>query len=114
MLELRKTSTLYQVKELLDGSKLDFLFIDADHTYEGIKRDFELYSPLMKKGGIIAFHDIVSSPDRSIDAVHEFWEQNKNQFDFEEIIEYSNQKAGGIGVVKKIVLNYYLFTKSIL
>jgi hypothetical protein len=37
--------------------KIDFLFIDADHSYEGVKLDFELYSKLVKKTGIIALHD---------------------------------------------------------
>ncbi len=36
---------------------IDFLFIDGDHTYEGVKKDYELYSPLVRRGGIIAFHD---------------------------------------------------------
>lgn len=35
----------------------DLLFIDADHTYEGVARDFTRYSPLVSPGGIIAFHD---------------------------------------------------------
>ena len=34
--------------------EIDFLFIDADHTYEGAKHDFETYGPLVRKGGIIA------------------------------------------------------------
>jgi hypothetical protein len=37
--------------------KIDFLFIDGDHSYEGVKRDFELYSTLMNPKGIIVLHD---------------------------------------------------------
>ena len=37
--------------------KIDYLHIDADHTYEGCKRDFKLYSTLMKDNGIISIHD---------------------------------------------------------
>ncbi len=37
--------------------KIDFLHIDADHTFEGVKKDFELYSKIMNKGGIITIHD---------------------------------------------------------
>jgi hypothetical protein len=33
------------------------LFIDGDHRYEGVRRDFEMYSPLVGAGGLIAFHD---------------------------------------------------------
>jgi len=32
--------TLKIVKEILGGKKLDFLFIDGDHTYKGVKMDF--------------------------------------------------------------------------
>ena len=34
------------------------LFIDGDHSYEGCRRDFELWSPFVVPGGIIAFHDV--------------------------------------------------------
>ena len=37
--------------------KIDLLHIDADHTFEGVKKDFELYSQRMNKGGIITIHD---------------------------------------------------------
>lgn len=37
---------------------VDFLFIDGDHSYEGVKADFDNFSPLVRPGGIIAFHDI--------------------------------------------------------
>ncbi len=36
---------------------IDFAFIDGDHSYEGVKRDFELYSNLMSDNGIITIHD---------------------------------------------------------
>lgn len=53
-----KRDTLEQVKAILDGREIVFLFIDGDHTYEGVKRYFEMYRPLVKKRGIIAFRDI--------------------------------------------------------
>ena len=42
----------------LGGRKLDLLFIDGDHLFEGVKSDFELYFGFVKPGGVIAFHDI--------------------------------------------------------
>lgn len=41
---------------------MDFLFIDGDHAYEGVKADFEMYSPLVRKGGLVALHDICVHP----------------------------------------------------
>jgi predicted O-methyltransferase YrrM len=37
--------------------EIDILFIDGDHTYKGVKNDFELYSKLVKNGGYIIFDD---------------------------------------------------------
>ena len=37
--------------------KIDFLFIDGDHTYEGVKLDFDLYSNILSDNGVIMIHD---------------------------------------------------------
>lgn len=37
--------------------KIDVLFIDGDHTYDGVKKDFELYSTILSDNGIIIIHD---------------------------------------------------------
>jgi predicted O-methyltransferase YrrM len=39
----------------------DFIFIDGDHSYEGVLSDIELYLPKLKPGGCVAFHDYVGS-----------------------------------------------------
>lgn len=36
---------------------IDFLFIDGDHSIEGADYDFQTFSPKLKVGGYIAFHD---------------------------------------------------------
>jgi len=41
------------VKKILAGRQVDFLFIDGDHSYEGVKKDFEMYSSLVRKGGVV-------------------------------------------------------------
>jgi hypothetical protein len=41
--------------------KIDVLFIDGDHSYEGVKQDFELYSNILSDNGIIIIHD--TDPD---------------------------------------------------
>jgi hypothetical protein len=37
--------------------KIDYLHIDAGHSYENVKEDFELYSQLLSENGIISIHD---------------------------------------------------------
>lgn len=37
--------------------KIDVLFIDGDHSYEGVKKDFDLYSTILSDKGIIIIHD---------------------------------------------------------
>ena len=41
--------TLLKIKKILKGQKLDFILIDVDHKYKGVKKDFEMYSSLMTK-----------------------------------------------------------------
>lgn len=42
---------------VLQDIKIDILFIDGDHSYEGVKKDFDLYSNIMSDNGIIILHD---------------------------------------------------------
>jgi len=91
--------TLEQAKRILDGKEIDFLFIDGDHTYEGVKKDFEMYSPLVREGGIIAFHDIVVHPPETGCEVSKFWGEIKDDYNSEEIVKERSQNWAGIGVV---------------
>jgi predicted O-methyltransferase YrrM len=90
--------TLEKVKSILGGRSVDLLFIDADHTYEGVKRDFELYSPLVRSGGVIAFHDIVTHPPEYGCGVDRYWQEIKGP-DSREFIEDVNQGWAGIGIL---------------
>ncbi len=91
--------TFKLVKTVLADNKVDFLFIDGDHTYEGVKRDFNMYSSLVKVGGIIAFHDIMETAPGSGCKVNKFWNEIKNDYEYLEIIEDMKQKWAGIGVI---------------
>lgn len=54
--------TVTIVEHLLKGDAADLLFIDGDHTYAGVKADYDAYRPFVKPGGWIGFHDICGSP----------------------------------------------------
>lgn len=88
------------VKSILKDHKVDFLFIDGDHTYEGVKRDFELYSTLTSTQSIIAFHDIVSDKSDNPDHfVSVFWNEIKKSYPSSEYISDKHQSKLGIGVL---------------
>jgi len=91
--------TLGKLKTHLKGSEVDFLFIDGDHTYQGVKQDFQMYSPLVRKGGIVAFHDIVIHDPTAGCEVDRFWHEVKQRYPHIEIIGSPNQKWAGIGVL---------------
>jgi predicted O-methyltransferase YrrM len=44
------------------SGSIRLLFIDGDHSYEESRKDFELWSPFVVEGGLIAFHDIGNAP----------------------------------------------------
>ena len=92
-------ATRDQLLTELAGSPIDMLFIDGDHTYEGVKADYELYSPLVRPGGIIGFHDIVNHPQQPYIEVQRFWLTLHG--DKEEIIHSPEfGEWGGIGVLR--------------
>jgi predicted O-methyltransferase YrrM len=87
---------------LLDHRPIDFLFIDGDHSYEGVKTDFEIYAPYVRRGGLIAFHDILPNVGHPDCRVHDFWAELRTG---PTALEYVDRDGfdtwGGIGVVRK-------------
>jgi predicted O-methyltransferase YrrM len=95
---IRANSHFAETKEhvvsLLRRDQLDYLFIDADHTYEGVRRDFEMYSPLVRSGGMVAFHDIVTHQQETQCEVERFWNEIKQHYRHQEFVE--RPSAGAI------------------
>jgi predicted O-methyltransferase YrrM len=97
------TETMERLLALLDGEPLDFLFVDGDHSYDGVKRDFELYGPLVRPGGLIALHDI--NPDSGNPAgpisgdVPRVWAELRESHRTEEIVHAPPGEGLGIGIV---------------
>tara|TARA_B100000900_G_scaffold383700_1_gene371876 strand:- start:449 stop:1183 length:735 start_codon:yes stop_codon:yes gene_type:complete len=51
------TENAYHNFFIKEDIKIDYLHIDADHSYEGVKKDFDLYSKIMSERGVITIHD---------------------------------------------------------
>ena len=90
--------TLLEVNRLFKNEPIDFLFIDGDHTYEGVKEDWQMYSPLVRQGGLIAFHDVAGNYQET--EVKKFWDSIKSAFTYREYIADSDGRYG-IGVIFK-------------
>ena len=100
-------ATAARIQTLLAGRALDFLFIDGDHSYSGVKADYELYSPFVAPGGLIALHDIVPASTQLAFGVAQFWQElkKKEKGATSEFVADWGQGGFGIGVVRVPVLN---------
>jgi predicted O-methyltransferase YrrM len=90
--------TLAETKRLLAGQPIDFLFIDGDHSYEGVKKDWEMYSPLVSPGGLVVFHDVAGNYGET--QVKAFWDRLKANYSYKEYIAQPGRQYG-IGVLRK-------------
>jgi 23S rRNA U2552 (ribose-2'-O)-methylase RlmE/FtsJ len=96
-------ATRRKLEQILNGKQIDFLMIDGDHTYEGVRQDFEMYAPLVGDGSPIAFHDILRHPEDSLCEVDRFWNEIRRGYRHTEFtdVTHGSQGAhyGGIGVL---------------
>jgi predicted O-methyltransferase YrrM len=66
---------------------VDFLFIDGDHSYEGIKEDWLAWSDCVKPDGIVALHDSLNSNQCGSEIFTEETILKDNRFSFVESID---------------------------
>jgi hypothetical protein len=64
----------------LSNGYLDFVYIDADHSFNGVKSDLEQAYMKVKKGGFIGGHDYCTNFQGVIKAVDDFCSLNKLEF----------------------------------
>ncbi|MGI9344525.1 MAG: class I SAM-dependent methyltransferase [Gammaproteobacteria bacterium] len=105
------------LQRILGDRKIDLLFIDGDHSYEGCMRDFEIYNGLVAADGLIVFHDICVFPDAwPGNAVGEVWRKLGPSHGGREIIDpdgvsHPELKPGerwrwGIGIIEAANLTH--------
>lgn len=101
------------------GNDVDLLFIDGDHSYNGVKQDFENFYSLVKENGYIIFHDIQDTEihrDQGCE-VSEFWNEIKDLYPSWEFIDQNDyitapSKSMGIGVIQKNSENIKIISKN--
>jgi predicted O-methyltransferase YrrM len=92
--------TLDEARRWFEGKPLDCLLVDGDHRFEGVRRDFLMYGPLVRPGGVIAIHDIVPGREDRVGGVPKFWELVKKVYETRELVDDWAQGGYGIGVVQ--------------
>ncbi len=95
--------TVRRCEDLINGANkqvIDFLWIDGDHHYEAAKLDFALWSPLVRPGGIIGFHDTNS---RGIDGVEvdRFMKELDDNFSYPTLDLLASNMAPGTRLIWK-------------
>ena len=86
--------------------KFDIIFIDGDHSYNGVKNDFINYEKFLNNNGLLIFDDYnKASTNKGVyDFINEFLIKNKN---YKYIKFYDNEHNGefkdGIIIIKKLV-----------
>jgi len=94
--------SLLRVQEALADTPADLLFIDGDHSYRGVSSDYQMYAPLVREGGVIAFHDIVASADPRCRDVARFWQSLPLLTDDQKYtFTTAGASWGGIGAIRK-------------
>jgi predicted O-methyltransferase YrrM len=98
--------TLARTRAALRGEALDFLLVDGDHTYDGVRRDFADYGPLVRPGGLIAFHDIAQPGDLRAGGalllggdVPQLWHELRDRYETRELLA-SPDGFFGIGLLR--------------
>lgn len=83
----------------LGEKNVDFLFIDGDHSYEGVKMDFWSYRQYISPNGLIALHDVAVEPANTEIQVGRFWSELQEQETQTETFVSKPGKSPGIGLV---------------
>ena len=92
-------TTRQRIATLLDHRAVDFLFIHGDHSYRGMWQDFNMYSPFVAPGGVIAFADISQNSSERTKGVAQFWREFTVEHETDERV-VNDEPGFGIGVYR--------------
>ena len=103
---LETTENAYYNFFVKEDIKIDYLHIDADHSYEGVKLDFELYSKILSPNGIISIHDTDINYSKNHIITKDVSDQDHHE-------EYANGPAKFIKEISKDWQRFDLFNEGI-
>lgn len=85
--------TLDRVRAILGDREVDFLFIDGEHSYRAALSDFTTYSRLVRRGGLVAFHDVAGNNE-----VKAVWREVEERFPGAGLIWNANETKHRMGI----------------
>jgi len=92
--------TIDRLEGILDGRKVDFLFIDTIHTYKQSNWEHCIYSPLVGSPGVIGYHDIVAGRTMYGEpCTGDYWHEVKYKYDYVEKHDKIGGENFGIGLL---------------
>jgi len=104
----QKLHTVKNLIPIMNELPIDILHIDGNHSYEACMMDYNLYSPLVRMGGMILFHDVSESDPQNLDfGSPKAWKEISSSFKSDHVHEIIIDPAlkpkgvGGIGVIVK-------------
>jgi hypothetical protein len=96
----RRASEFHALQKPRELSELLWLVEEHPPRSEGVRSDFEMYSPLVTKGGIVVFHDILDHDPGTGCEVSTYWNEIKDDYEHVEFA-VAPYRWGGIGVLWK-------------
>lgn len=77
-----------------------YIYIDGDHSYEGVKLDYNLFWSKLESHGLMVFHDIIARGwlDQGKFGVWKFW----NELTMHSKIIFPFPKDSGLGIIQKV------------
>ena len=85
--------------EKYPNKKYDYIYIDGDHTYDGVRLDYKLLWPMLNRDGFMFFHDILGTGKKyGLEfGVKKFWSEIPNS----QKININFPKQSGLGILQK-------------
>jgi len=77
-----------------------YIYIDGDHSYEGVKLDYNLFWSRLDANGFMSFHDITERGylDKGVFGVYKFWEEVSKK----HAISFPLPQSAGLGMLQKV------------
>lgn len=88
-----------EVRRILAGRAVDFLFLDGDHYGDGPRLDVESYVPLVGEGGIVAIHDVNPKTWENF-SVPDLWERAGTEYPSISWVSTPGVKGFGVGILR--------------